>query len=71
LTNGMCWLVQTPDANLSVRHKELKMTNMTSLPLTATLQIKYPFQISLDVATVVTDDVPVSMLIMQCLVAYT
>jgi len=62
-------LVQTPDADLSVRHKELKMTNMTSLPLTAMLQVKYPFQVSLDVAVVDKAEAPVSLLIKQRLVA--
>jgi len=55
-----------PDADLSVRHKEVSMTNMTSLPLTATLQINYPFQVSLDVATVVTAETAVSSTSRQC-----
>ena len=64
-----CVGVQTPDADLSVRCKEMMMTNMTSLPLTATLQVKYPFQVSFSVATVVEEDAPVSLLIIQCLMA--
>jgi len=35
-----------------VRHKELKMTNMTCLPLTATLRAKYPFRVSSGVSMV-------------------
>jgi len=44
---------------LSVRHKELKMTNMTSLPLTATLLVKYPFQVSTNVSVVMEAETPV------------
>jgi len=53
-------MVQTPDANLSVRHKELKMTNMTSLPLTAMLNVKYPFQVSTNTTMAEEAEAPVS-----------
>jgi len=43
-----------------VRDKELKMTNMTSLPLTAMLQVKYPFQVSLHATMVREEEAPVS-----------
>jgi len=41
------------------------MTNLTSLPLTAVLQVKYPFQVSLVAATVVKEEAPVSLLIIH------
>jgi len=38
------------------------MTNMTSLPLSATLSVKYPFQVSFSVSMTVETEVPVSEL---------